>query len=81
MFHSIFVLWNDNLRVIRIASVISIILGWLLDAYAWTLAPPHPVNTICLFAGVLMFCAGGFILILTAIFRKKRTRETIEPKN
>tara|TARA_R110001592_G_scaffold9723_2_gene51439 strand:+ start:2312 stop:2491 length:180 start_codon:yes stop_codon:yes gene_type:complete len=46
-----------------------IILGWILNAIAWTVAGPHPTNTIFLVAGVSGFI-GGLIWLLIALISK-----------
>jgi len=48
-----------------VTSVGAIILGWLINAFAWTTTIGHPVSTICLLLGLALFFAGLIFLILT----------------
>jgi len=52
-----------------IYSIILIIIGWVLNAIAWTIAGPHPINTIFLISGVLGLIAGA-IWLMTVLFKK-----------
>ncbi len=47
-----------------------IILGWILNAIAWTFAGPHPTNTIFLIVGVSGFL-GGLIWLFIALISKQ----------
>jgi hypothetical protein len=46
-----------------------IIFGWIINAIAWTVAGPHPTNTIFLIVGVSGFL-GGIIWLLIALISK-----------
>jgi len=49
-------------------SIYIIIIGWILNAYAWTYAPPQ-ISTISLVFGVFMFLGGGILLIINIIHK------------
>jgi uncharacterized membrane protein len=46
-------------------SIAGIILGWLLNAFAWTTKLGHPTSTICLLLGLGLFFSGLILLIST----------------
>ncbi len=46
-------------------SILTIILGWILNAFAWTTKLGHPVSTICLVLGIGFFIAGIVFLIIS----------------
>ncbi|PVD51410.1 hypothetical protein DC498_14825 [Terrimonas sp.] len=48
-------------------SVGGMLLGWLLNAFAWTTTMGHPVNTISLLLGGILFLGGLIFLIITLI--------------
>ena len=56
-------------RIKIVISVIMIILGWVLNACAWTFKIISPINTICLLFG-LVFFIGGFLFLIW--LRKKQ---------
>lgn len=45
----------------------AVILGWVLNAFAWTTKLGHPISTICLLLGLGLFFGGLILLILTLI--------------
>jgi len=51
-------------------SVAAIILGWLLDGFAWTTKLGHPTSTICLLLGLGLFFGGLILLIVTTTKRR-----------
>ena len=53
-----------------IFSIGLIILGWILNAIAWTIAGPHPMNTIFLVVGVLGFLVGLIWLTIALISKQ-----------
>jgi len=44
-----------------------IILGWLLNGFAWTTKFGHPINTIALELGIVLFFVGLILLIIVVI--------------
>ncbi|PHR46506.1 MAG: hypothetical protein COA32_10200 [Fluviicola sp.] len=48
-----------------VLSILTIILGWILNAFAWTTKLGHPVSTICLSLGIGLFIAGIVFLIIS----------------
>ena len=52
-----------------IFSIGLIILGWILNAIAWTVAGPHPSNTIFFILGVSGFL-GGIIWLISTLINK-----------
>jgi hypothetical protein len=46
-------------------SIGAIILGWVLNAFAWITTIGHPTSTICLLLGLGLFFSGLIFLILT----------------
>lgn len=55
-----------------IFSIVAIVLGWSLNAFAWTTTIGHPISTICLLLGVGLFFSGIVFLILA--MTKKKTK-------
>lgn len=48
-----------------IFSIALITIGWVLNAIAWTIGGPHPINTIIFVTGTLGFIIGLIWLIVT----------------
>lgn len=53
-----------------ILSIGAIIIGWFLNAFAWTTTIGHPISTICLMLGIGLFFS-GLVLLLFSLFKKK----------
>jgi hypothetical protein len=53
-----------------ILSIGTIILGWFLDAYAFSTKIGNPINTIFLLIGLILFFIGIILLIKTLISKK-----------
>ena len=51
-------------------SLFFIFLGWILNAIAWTIAGPNPINTVFLLSGVSMLL-GGILYLLINIIQKE----------
>jgi len=68
MIDKILEFWKNYVVVVAIGSCLLIVVGFYLMHYAWTYAPAHPVNSMYMLTGMIMFCGGGFILFLTIIF-------------
>jgi len=47
-----------------------IIIGWFLNAFAWTTTAGHPLSTIFLLLGLVLFIGGLIFLILTLSKKK-----------
>lgn len=45
-------------------SIGAIILGWVLNAFAWTTKMGHPTSTVSLLLGLGLFFSGIVVLIL-----------------
>jgi hypothetical protein len=52
-----------------LVSIALIIIGWLLNAFAWTTKMGHPISTICLFLG-LGFIFVGLIFFILSLTKK-----------
>jgi len=53
-------------RTLKILLSISIIIiGWILNAFAWTTTVGHPISTVALFLGIGLFVGGIVSLIVT----------------
>ena len=50
-------------------SILMIISGWILNAFAWTTKIGHPLSTICLLLGLGLFF-GGIIFMIIIIVKK-----------
>ena len=58
-------------RVTIIAvSILTIILAYLLIAFAWSTNVGHPESTICLILGIVLF-SGGIVLLIIGLKIKK----------
>jgi len=68
MINKFFVLWENNLGMALAFSIVMIIVGSILQIYGFAYAPAHPINTICLLTGAVIFYPGGFAFLLTLIF-------------
>jgi len=53
-------------------SILAIIAGWLLDAFAWTTKLGHQISTISLLLGLGLFF-GGLIFLIISLTKKMRT--------
>ena len=48
-----------------VISIMIIIIGWILDAFAFTTKIGHPISTIALLLGLGLFFGGLIYLIIT----------------
>ena len=58
-----------------IISILTIIIGWILNAFAFTTKMGHPTSTIALLVGLGLFFSGLTYLIIT-IKNKAHTHNT-----
>jgi hypothetical protein len=48
-------------------AILSIILGWFLNVFAWTTKIGHSLSSICLILGICLFFIGTIFLIIIII--------------